>query len=957
MSDPIDAIADRADDKETGPVTNRLHALENAGQAVWLDFVDRKFMREGGLKRLVEEDGLTGVTSNPTIFEKAIGHSDAYDEQLEKDIDEADATVETSYEMLAIADIRDACDTLAPVYETLDAKDGYVSIEVSPYLAMATDDTINAARRLWKTVDRKNLMVKIPGTKPGLPAIQMAIEDGININVTLLFAVDAYKAVLEAYIAGLESRVAKGEPVDKIASVASFFVSRIDGAIDKTIDEKIKAGGDDVEALKAVRGKVAIANAKMAYQHYLEVSASPRWQALATKGAMPQRLLWASTGTKDPSYSDVLYVETLIGRDTVNTMPPKTMDAFRDHGETAEAITTDLDGAKKVLSEAERLGLDLPGVTASLVESGVESFADAADSLYGAVADKRAQFLGKKLDTMTADLPEDLAAAVKETIEKARKQGWSRKLWAHDASMWTGGDEAKWLGWLAAAKGEQVDETALTQLRQEAKQYKDVVLLGMGGSSLGPEVIGRILGSAQGSPKLHALDSTDPGQVATVADAIDPANTLFIVSSKSGSTMEPELLRAYFFARVEQALGEGKAGPRFVAVTDPGSKLEATAKQDGFAHIFYGDPAIGGRYSVLSAFGMVPAAAIGIDTGAWFERIKTMVNSVGPDAPPASNPGVHFGAIIGTAAVHGRDKLTLVPSPTLKPFGSWLEQLLAESTGKQGKGIVPVDLEPLGPPSVYGNDRLFVHLHLEGDEMDADHAKLDALKAAGHPIVTIVLQTKEDIGQEFVRWEVATAVAGAVIGIDPFDQPDVEDAKIQTRQLIDKYEESGQLEPETAFFEDSDFAFFAPSAIAGDDATAILKAHFGTAKPKDYAGFLVYCERNAAHEAAIEAMRVKVRDTHTIATVAGFGPRFLHSTGQAYKGGPKEGIFLEITREPSQDIAIPGKRASFGTVQVAQARGDLDVLASRGQRVLRVHLKDDKTGLDALGRALDAANS
>ena len=957
MSDPIDAIADRADQKDDGPVTNRLHALENAGQAVWLDFVDRKFMAGGGLKRLVEEDGLTGVTSNPSIFEKAIGHSDAYDEQLEKDIDEADATVETSYEMLAIKDIRDACDTLAPVYDKLDAKDGYVSIEVSPYLAMATDDTIAAARRLWKTVDRKNLMVKIPGTKPGVPAIQMAIEDGTNINVTLLFAVDAYKAVLDAYIAGLEARVAKGEAVDKIASVASFFVSRIDGMIDKAIDDKIKAGGPDTDALKAVRGKVAISNAKMAYQHYLEVVASPRWQALAAKGAMPQRLLWASTGTKDPSYSDVLYVETLIGRDTVNTMPPKTMDAFRDHGDTSNSLTADLDAAKTVMSEADRLGLDLPGVTAQLVEDGVKSFADAADSLYGAVAEKRAQFLGKKLDTMTADLPDDLAAAVKDSIEHARKEGWSRKLWAHDASMWTGKDEGKWLGWLAAAKGEQVDEAALTKLRQEAKQYRDVVLLGMGGSSLGPEVIGRILGSASGSPKLHALDSTDPGQVATVADSIDPANTLFIVSSKSGSTMEPELLRAYFFARVEQALGEGKAGGRFVAVTDPGSKLEATAKQDGFAHIFYGDPAIGGRYSVLSAFGMVPAAAIGIDTGAWFERIKTMVNSVGPDAPPASNPGFTFGAIIGTAATKGRDKLTLVPSPTLKPFGSWLEQLLAESTGKQGKGIVPVDLEPLGDPSVYGNDRLFVHLHLEGDEMDADHAKLDALKAAGQPVVTIVLQTKEDIGQEFVRWEVATAVAGAVIGIDPFDQPDVEDAKIQTRELIGEYEKSGHLAPEKAFFEDGDFAFFAPSPIAGGDATAILKTHFGTAKAGDYAGFLVYCERNDAHETAIEAMRVKVRDTHKIATVAGYGPRFLHSTGQAYKGGPKEGLFLEITREPAQDIAIPGNRASFGTVQLAQARGDLDVLASRGQRVLRVHLKSERDGLDALGRALDAANS
>jgi transaldolase / glucose-6-phosphate isomerase len=945
MSEQLEAV--RANE---GGSMNRLKKLGEAGQAVWLDFVDRKFMEQGGLKRLVEEDGLTGVTSNPSIFEKAIGHSDAYDDQLKQVIETQDVSVESAYEALAIQDITEACDTLRPVYDRLDGKDGYVSIEVSPYLAMETDTTAAAAERLWTTIQRPNLMVKIPGTDPGVPAIEESLAKGININVTLLFSIDAYKKVLEAYISALETRVSKGEPIDKIASVASFFVSRIDGVIDKKIDA---LGTDEA---KAIRGKVAIANAKMAYQHYLEVMASARWQALAEKGAMPQRLLWASTGTKDKAYSDVLYVETLIGRDTVNTMPPATMDAFRDHGETSNSLVSDIDAAEAVMKEQARLGLDLDGVTAQLVKDGVKSFADAADSLYGAVAEKRGRYLAGKLDGFSAKLPEDLEKAGKDALEKARTEGWSRKLWAKDATMWTGGEEGKWLGWLDAAEGKQVDFGALSALAQEAKSYKDVVLLGMGGSSLGPEVIGLILGSASGSPRLHALDSTDPGQVATVADAIDPANTLFIVASKSGSTMEPELLRAYFYARCEQAVGEGQAGARFVAITDPGSKLEAKAKEDGYAHIFYGDKTIGGRYSVLSVFGLVPAAAIGIDVKRWFETtINTMVHSVGPDAPPANNPGFELGAIIGAGAVNGRDKLTLVPSPTLKPFGSWLEQLLAESTGKHGKGIVPVDLEPLGDPDDYGDDRIFVHLHLEGDAMDADHAKLDALVAAGQPVITITLNQADDIGQEFVRWEVATAVAGAVIGIDPFDQPDVEDAKIQTRELIGAYEQSGSLTPETAFFEDGDFAFFAPQKVDGGDATQILKSVLGTAKAGDYVGFLLYIERNAAHEAAVEQVRTRVRDAKKVATVAGFGPRFLHSTGQAYKGGPKSGIFIEVTREPQSDIAIPGNRASFGTVQLAQARGDLDVLASRGQRVLRVHIKDETSGLQKLVQALEAA--
>jgi len=935
-------------------MSDRLHRLEEAGQAIWLDFIDRKFLNEGGLKKLVEEDGLTGVTSNPSIFEKAIGQSDTYDEQLKADLEKADAPVEAAYESLAIADIRTACDTLRPVYDRLDGKDGYVSIEVSPYLAMDTETTNAAAARLWKTVDRPNLMIKIPSTKPGVPAIRESLTNGININITLLFGIDAYKAVLEAYLAALEARVEKGQPIDRLASVASFFVSRIDTKIDKAIDERVAKGDPEGEALNAIKGKVAIANAKMAYQHYLEVMGSQRWQALAAKGAMPQRLLWASTGTKNPDYSDVLYVETLIGRDTVNTVPPKTLDAFRDHGEVSNSLTADVDEARHVLAEAERLGLDLNGVTDTLVEEGVRSFADAADTLYGAVADKRAKFLGDRLDGMEAALPDELSVKVKDGIEKARTEGWSRKLWAHDASLWTGKDEAKWLGWLAAAKGEQVDFAALQQLGEEAKRYKDAVLLGMGGSSLGPEVIGRILGSAQGHPKLHVLDSTDPGQVGGVSDAIDPANTLFIVSSKSGSTMEPELLRAYFFDRVAQAVGKEEAGKCFIAVTDPGSDLEKIASQDGFAHIFHGDPEIGGRYSVLSVFGMVPAAAIGVDVPAFFETTRAMVNSVGGDAPPAHNPGVKLGVIIGTAAVNGRDKLTLLPSPRLKPFGSWLEQLLAESTGKHGKGIVPVDLEPAGDPSAYGDDRLFVHLHLAGDDDAALHAKLNALKAAGQPIVTITLARPEDIGQEFVRWEVATAIAGAVIGINPFDQPDVEDAKVQARDLIEAYEKSGHLEPEKAFFEDDGLAFFAPDPVQGDSAEAILKAHFGAAQPGGYIGFLAYIERDDADERAIEAMRVAVRARHKVATVAGFGPRFLHSTGQAYKGGPKDGVFLTITRQPAQDIAIPGKKASFGTVQLAQARGDMEVLHKRGQKVLRVHLKDEKAGLQALARALGA---
>ena len=932
-------------------MTSRLKDLEACGQAVWLDFVDRKFLKEGGLKTLVEEDGLTGVTSNPSIFEKAMGHGDNYDEGFRDFLGKADASVQDTYESQAIADIQAAAADLKPVYDRLGGRDGYVSLEVSPYLANGTDDTVEEARRLWKAVDRPNLMVKVPGTQSGTPAIRQLIEDGLNINVTLLFSQESYQAVAEAYMAGLEARVAKGEAVDRIASVASFFVSRIDSQIDKAIDKRVKDGDAESDALRAVRGKVAIANAKLAYAWYEEMIASDRWRALAAKGAMPQRLLWASTGVKDPAYPDTLYVDTLIGPDTVNTMPPKTMDAFRDHGAARATITEDLDAARHVLAEAERLGLGLDKVTADLVIDGVKQFSDAADALLGAVAGKRAAILGDRLDGLEARLPDDLGKAVEARLETARAEAWSRRLFQGDASLWTGHDEAKWLGWIPAARGQQVDLDQLKKIADMARGAPDAVLLGMGGSSLGPEVLARIFADTKG-PRLHVLDSTDPGQIADVASAIDPKQAVFIVSSKSGSTMEPELLRAYFWEL------SGKEGARWVAVTDPGSKLEAAAKADGFFAIVPGDPAIGGRYSVLSAFGMVPAAVMGMDVHALYEATAPMVFSCGGDAPPAANPGVHLGVIIGEAAVAGRDKLTVLPSKGLEPFGAWLEQLLAESTGKQGHGIVPVDLEPAGDPGVYGDDRLFVHLHLQGDQDEALEASLKALGDAGQPVVTIHLASREMVGQEFFRWEVATAIAGAVIGIDPFDQPDVEDAKVATRKLVDAYEQKGEQAPETAAAETADFQVFAPEGSPGEgDAAARLKALFATLKPGDYAGVLAYVTRNAADEAAVSGMRVAVRDASRCATVAGFGPRFLHSTGQAYKGGPNSGVFLTITRDPEPDLAIPGRKASFGAVQEMQARGDMEVLSTRGRRVLRVHLKAGGGGMPALVAAVKAAVS
>jgi transaldolase/glucose-6-phosphate isomerase len=759
---------------------NPVKALEHHGQSVWLDFLARGFVAKGELKKLIDTDGVKGVTSNPSIFEKAIGSSDEYDGAIGLALKSGDRPVSELFEHLAVEDIQHAADVLRPVYDHLEGADGFVSLEVSPYLATDTNGTIAEAERLWKDVKRKNLMVKVPATPEGLPAIQHLIGEGISINITLLFSQDVYLQVAEAYLSGLEKYVAKGGDPSHVASVASFFVSRIDTMVDKQLDEKIAKANDptEQERLAALKGKVAIANAKLAYQEYKRLFSGPRWEKLKAKGAKPQRLLWASTGTKNKDYSDVLYVEELIGPNTINTVPPATLDAFRDHGKPRDSLEENIEDARSVLEEFERSGISLDAITAELVKDGVKLFADAADKLYGAVAHKRATVLGGGLDRQALKLGNHIGKAVDSATEEWRASAKIRRLWRRDKSVWTGTDEDKWLGWLdGPARADIADYEDFAQ-RVKRQNFTDAVVLGMGGSSLGPEVLAETFAKKSGFPQLHVLDSTDPAQVRSMESAVDIARTLFIVSSKSGGTTEPNAMKDYFFDRVAAAIGADNAGHRFVAVTDPGSSLEKIAAKQGFARIFHGEPSIGGRYSVLSPFGLVPAAAAGINVRTLIKHTLAMVRSCGADVPPHENPGVQLGLAMGVAGLEGRDKVTISASNKIADFGAWAEQLIAESTGKQGKGLIPIDGEPLADPEIYGNDRFFIDIRTDGDNDRAHDEKLDALERAGHPVVRIVMRSIDHLGQEFFRFEMATAIAGSILGINPFNQPDVEAAKV-----------------------------------------------------------------------------------------------------------------------------------------------------------------------------------
>ncbi|HKS19876.1 MAG TPA: bifunctional transaldolase/phosoglucose isomerase [Bradyrhizobium sp.] len=940
---------------------NPVKALENHGQSVWLDFLARGFVAKGDLKHLIDSDGVKGVTSNPSIFEKAIGSSDEYDGAIGRALKKGDRPVADLFEHLAVEDIQNAADVLRPVYDRLNGDDGFVSLEVSPYLATDTKGTVAEARRLWKDVKRRNLMVKVPATDEGLPAIEQLIGEGISINITLLFSQKVYRQVAEAYLKGLEKYTAKGGDPSHVASVASFFVSRIDTAVDKQLDEKIAKANDpsEKERLTGLKGKVAIANAKMAYQDYKRLFSGARWEALAAKGAKPQRLLWASTGTKNKDYSDVLYVEELIGPNTVNTVPPATLDAFRDHGKLRDSLEENIEEAQRVLDELERTGISLDAVTAELVSDGVKLFADAADKLYGAVAHKRLTALGD-IDAQTLALGDGIKKAVEKSTEEWRASAKIRRLWHKDKSVWTGDDENKWLGWLDSPARADIDDYEDFARRVKGQNFSDAVVLGMGGSSLGPEVLAETFPQTAGFPKLHVLDSTDPAQVRTMEASVDIAKTLFIVSSKSGGTTEPNAMKDYFFDRVAKAIGKNNAGHRFIAVTDPGSSLEKVATKQGFARTFLGEPTIGGRYSVLSPFGLVPAAAAGIDVRALLGHALAMMRSCGPDVPPHENPGVQLGLAIGLAGLEGRDKVTIFSSGKVADFGAWAEQLIAESTGKEGKGLIPIDGEPVGEPGLYGNDRFFIDLRTEGEDDSAHDEKLAALEAAGHPVVRIVMKSINHIGQEFFRFEMATAVAGSILGINPFNQPDVESAKVKTRELTGAFEKTGALPPEhpVATSPEADFYTDEQNAAdlrqAGADGTlgSWIRAHLSRAGSGDYVALLAYVERDKAFIDALQKMRLLVRDERHVATCAEFGPRFLHSTGQAYKGGPDSGVFLQITADDAEDLPVPGQKASFGVIKAAQARGDFDVLTERGRRALRVHLKG---GLGPALAALDAA--
>jgi len=907
--------------------------VQSLGQSFWYDNIQRELIASGEIKTLIDQFGVLGITSNPSIFEKAITGSGDYDADILRLV-ESGADNKSLYETLAIADIQAAADVLEPVYEQTNGIDGYISLEVSPDLAHNTDGTVEEARRLYAEVGRKNLMVKVPATPAGIPAIQQLISDGININVTLIFSLDSYEAVARAYLAGLQTRATQGLPVN-VASVASFFVSRVDVLVDKLLDEKITAldgANEDAKAhLQTLKGKAAIANAKLAYAAFGRIFGEPQFQSLREQGARPQRVLWASTSTKNPAYKDTYYAEALIGPDTVDTLPPATLKAFADHGVVARTLDVGFDEAQRTLDELATAGISMPEVWQRLQDDGVKLFSDAFASLMKGVDNKRKAIASRGV----ASNVDNALGYIDELIKlKAAK-----RIWARDAALWSDQPEhvkviKNRLGWLQVAEQMLSKVAELNSYRDEvvAKGLTDVVVLGMGGSSLAPDVLRATLGPSATGLRLHVLDTTDPTTVLQLEHQLNLTKTLFVVASKSGGTLEVNAFYKYFRAKVDMLDHDG-AGAHFIAITDEGTGLQTMAASEGFGKVFVNPSDIGGRYSALSYFGLVPAALAGFDIETLLKRATQMAMWCQGDS--AVNPGLWLGGLMGGMALAGRDKVSFIISPQIHAFGFWVEQLIAESTGKQDRGIVPIegDLADVnGPMKVtaaeLGEDRFYIYMKVANDESEETAANdkfVSSLKKAGAPIIELTLNDVYDLGAEFFRWEYATAVAGAVIGVDPFDEPNVTESKQNTRRLLDEYEGSGVFS--------SELTSKSPNGQINKLARMV--------KPGDYVSIQAYLPYSAEVDEALDKMRVMLRDRTGTPVTVGYGPRFLHSTGQLHKGGANNVVAVLLTYEPEDEALIPGEPFSFATLIRGQALGDFESLKAHGRRAIRLHLGND----------------
>jgi len=910
---------------------NKSEALNKLGQSLWYDNIDRGLIESGWLKAQVGAGVFYGLTSNPSIFKKAISESHTYTTDIQA-MSFAGYDEKQIYERLAIADIKKAADILLPIYEESGKTDGYVSLEVDPDLAHDHEKTVSEAKRLWGLVNKKNLMIKVPATRAGIFAIRDLIAAGLNINVTLIFSIERYLEVINAYYEGLEQRISEKQPISDIHSVASFFVSRLDVMFEDKIKQADSAGTKATDLI----GKLGIINALAAYEAFVSSIEGERFGNIREAGGNVQRPLWASTGTKNPDFSDVLYVDSLVLPDTVNTAPPKTIEAYMDHGRTQ---IVDYANAKETLGEAignlEDVGINFPEMMEELEAEGVEKFQKAQNGLLAAVKEKSASF-SRRLG--------DLKGDTIRMLEKMGAADFRERFFAPDATLFTSRKEEEAevlnrLGWIDAPRTSRdlIDSGIALRDAVLSDGYTDAVVLGMGGSSLAPEVFSKVFGANEKAEGLNLsiLDSTDPIQIQAKLDSLNLKRTLFIVSSKSGSTAEMKTTFAFFWSAFEKK-GIENIGSHFIAITDPNSALEKTGRENDFRTVINADPSVGGRFSSLIAFGLIPAILAGIDGEKLLENAELMREKCDEADRVKENPGFVLGAILAAGHEQGLDKVTIVADAKYSSVGSWLEQLIAESSGKDGKGLIPIDNEPRPANGKYSPDRVFYYIS-SGGSHDEEMEKLVENRV---PVITSSLPDAYALAGEMYKWEMAISCACALMGVNPFNQPNVQSSKTITNDVIAAYKTDPNLDHGNVLFETESVQITGMLHPASEYKNiGDLIKDFLSVNEGDFIGINAFLPRLQPYEEKLQQLRSYLLDTYGVPVSLGFGPRFLHSTGQLIKGGKNNGYFIILSQAPDTDLEIPGEEMNFSVLHLAQALGDMRALQEKDRPVIHIRLK------------------
>lgn len=923
--------------------------LRKTGQSVWLNYIRRELITSGELKQYINK-GIVGFTSNPLLLPDIISGSNDYDEAIRSLFDQGKQDSEI-YEIIVFDDIRQVADLLLPVFRDTQMIDGYVCIELDPSLAFHTDGILSEAHRVFSTLGYPNVMINIPSTDEGIRAIEELIGDGINVNATQIFSLSQYDAVFDAYMNGLEKMGRSGGDLSKVASVASISINNVDKAIDLALE---KGGRGDLT------GKFAIAHAKVLYRHFLENLKGEIWQEFNCRGATPQRLLWDGTEIKKPCYVDTVYMENLAGRLTVIKVLPSTIQLFLDHGKISGTIEADFSKAYDCYEDITGLDIDIDEILGRLQKESIEELSASSDRSVSAISRKRT-YLEAGLQDIYFSLG-DFQKAFDKSVKGMAENRLMPRIWSHDYRVWKDDptEIKNRLGWLHSPEvmAGTINRLQLFVHELISEGYTDALLLGMGGSSMAPDVFRKVFGVKDGYLNLQVLDSTDPGAVSAQKNRLNPSKTVFIVSTKSGTTVETLSFFKFFYNWVLSAVSESDAGNHFVAITDSETPLAKLAQERHFRRCFINDPNIGGRYSALSYFGLVPAALIGVDIEVLLERAISMVLNCDNSHSLSrvnNNNCAKLGAAIAGLYKTGRDKLTFIFPAEIESFSDWIEQLLAESTGKEGKGILPVAGEAVGSHEVYGKDRVFVQISLKGS--NTHDKEIGELGRYFHPIVSVHLHDLYDIGGQFFLWEMAVAVASHYLGINPFDQPNVEASKLLAKEMVSEYKEKGALPAEKLLLRDKNIAVYGEEK--GEGLEEVLNNFLSHTTPGAYVAIQAYVTPMDETYAAIQKFRMRLRDKLRIATTFGYGPRFLHSTGQLYKGDSGKGLFIQLTVDDMQDLAIPDEEGSpkssmtFGVLKAAQAAGDRKALLKAGRRVICFHVKGDLIdGVNRLSKAL-----